>query len=309
MSQKNSTPTHVIATQDWLRLLVLSILWGGSFLFIGIAVKEVPPLLVVLARVGIAAIVLIPAHLALQGPLPRDRRTWIAAGGMSILNNVLPFSLIMYGQQYIAAGLASVINATTPLFGALIMAVAGSEALTGRRSIALILGLLGVAVLKGMSFGDLNQETIGILCVLLASFNYGLSTLWAKRKLAGIPPLTAATCQLICSALIMLVVAPWFSNPAILFHASPSTWAAILALAILSTAVAYLIFFRIIASAGPSFVVLVTMLVPVSAIALGAAILGERLSSQEIIGALMIGSALLVIDGRIFRVFRAKEPG
>jgi drug/metabolite transporter (DMT)-like permease len=290
-----------IDAQSWAMLAVLSIIWGGSFMFVGVAVKELPSLLIVFARVGIAALILLPAHLALQGRLPRDAQTWLSCAGMSVLNNVLPFTAITWGQHHIASGLASVINATTPMFGALFMALFGMEGLSWRKSIALVLGLAGVIVLKGGQFGDLGEQSLGILAVAFASACYGLSTVWSKRRLMGIPPMTTATCQLLCSAVMMAVLAFAFSDPSQFKQASGQTWAAIIGLAAISTSIAYLIFFRIIARAGPSFVVLVTMLVPVSAILLGMLVLGESLTTNEILGALLIGLALIIIDGRALR--------
>lgn len=290
-----------IDAQSWILLLILSVIWGGSFMFIGVAVKELPPLLIVLARVGIAAAILIPVHLLFQGKLPHDPRIWLACGGMSIMNNVIPFTAISWGQQYIAGGLASVINATTPMFAALFMALAGLESITPRKSIALGLGLAGVLVLKGGGFGDLGAQTLGILAVVLASACYGLSAPWSKVRLVGIPPLTTATLQLAMSSVIMAVIVVLFAEPADYALASRETWISLVLLAAVSTSVAYLLFFRIIARAGPSFVSLVTMIIPVSAILMGYVVLNERLTINEVIGALIIGLALVVIDGRALR--------
>jgi drug/metabolite transporter (DMT)-like permease len=295
-----------IDSQSVCLLIALSILWGGSYLFVGIAVKELPSLLIVFARVAIAAAVLLPLHWSLQGNLPRDAKSWIWAGGMSLLNNVIPFSAIAYGQHHIAAGLAAVLNATTPLFGAVVMALAGAEALTVRKTAGLLLGLVGVMILRGMNAASLNAETLGILAVLLASASYGTSGLWAKRRVGNMPPLTSATCQLVVSAIIMGVLALSLDSPAKLAHVSTNTWVALCALAVLSTSLAYLIFFRIIARAGPSVVLLVTMIIPVSALLMGHYVLGEAFSSQEITGALVIGIALLVIDGRVLDLFSPK---
>ena len=293
-------------THDWAMLLLLSMIWGGSFMFVGVAVKDLPALLIVFARVGLAALIIIPVHLFVQGPLPRATKTWFAAGGMSVLNNVLPFSAIAWGQHYIGSGLASVINATTPMFAALFMALFGMEGLTLRKIAALCLGLIGVMVLKGGGFGDLGAQTLGILAVSFASSCYGLSTVWSKKWLVGIPAMTTATCQLIISALVMAVLAFGFSEPGLYAKASAGTWQALIGLAALSTTVAYLIFFRIIAKAGPSFVVLVTMLVPLSAIVLGIAVLGESLSLHEVVGAAIIIAALVLIDGRVLTKFGIK---
>ena len=290
-----------IATKSWGMLFILAMIWGGSFMFVGVAVKELPALLIVLARVGIAALILIPVHLLFQGPLPRDRKTWVACGGMSILNNVLPFTAIAWGQHAISGGLASVINATTPMFAAIFMALFALESITLRKTIALALGLVGVVILKGGNFGDLGPQSMGILAVIFASICYGVSVVWSKKNLVGIPPMTTATLQLMTSSTIMLVLVLLFSDLKLYGAASFNTWAALLTLAALSTSIAYLIFFRIIAAAGPSFVSLVTMLVPLSAILLGFFVLGETLSLHEIIGAIVILGALVIIDGRALR--------
>ncbi len=306
MTYANMTETKPNAN-DWALLLLLSMIWGGSFMFVGVAVKELPALLIVFARVGLAALILIPVHLIVQGPLPRDSKTWFAAGGMSVLNNVLPFTAIAWGQHYLGSGMASVINATTPMFAVIFMALFGLEALILRKVLALGLGLVGVLVLKGGGFGDLGPQSLGILAVSFASMCYGLTTVWAKKFLVGIAPMTTATCQLTVSGSIMAVLAFGFSEPALYVKASWQTWEALIAIAALSTAVAYLIFFRIIAKAGPSFVALVTMLVPLSAIVLGIVVLQESLSLHEFIGAAIIIAALAIIDGRVLRLFQVKR--
>ncbi len=295
-----------IDAQSWALLAVLGLIWGASFFFTGVAAKELPALLIVFARVGLAGLILVPLHLLILGRLPHDSKTWIAAGGMSLLNNVLPFTAIAWGQHYIGSGLASVVNATTPMFAAGFMALFAVEGLTPRKAVALALGLCGVVVLKGGSFGDLGEQTLGILAVAFASACYGLSAVWSKKRLIGIPPLTTATCQLVTSGLVMAVLAFSFSTPALYLSASWHVLGALVASAAVATATAYLLFFYIINRAGPSFVTLVTMLVPVSAIILGAMFLGEELTINEIAGALIIGLALVIIDGRVLRWFQAK---
>jgi drug/metabolite transporter (DMT)-like permease len=295
-----SSPNQADA-QSWLLLLLLSILWGGSFMFIAVAVNELSSLQIVLARVVIAAAILIPVHLVLQGPIPLDRRTWTAALGMSVMNNVLPFTLITWGQHYITGGLASVINATTPIFTALFMAAFSLERLTARKILALVIGLMGVGVIKGVDVASLSAQSLGILAVMLASSFYGLSGPWSKTRLSGIPPLTTATCQLMGSSVMMALIVALFGNVGEYATVSLKTWAALVGLAALSTALAYLLFFRIIQRAGPSFVSLCTMIIPVFAILLGFIFLGEKLMQNEIIGALVIGLALVIIDGRLLK--------
>jgi drug/metabolite transporter (DMT)-like permease len=297
----NAVSEYKIDTKSWAMLALLALIWGGSFMFVGVAVKELPALLIVFARVAMAALFLIPLHLIFQGALPRDRKTWVACAGMSVLNNVLPFTTIAWGQHYISGGLASVINATSPMFGAAFMALFAMEVLTLRKGLALALGLLGVVVLKEGKFGDLGAQSLGILAVIFASVCYGLSTVWAKKNLIGIAPMTIATCQLITSSCMMAVLAIAFSTPEQYFQISWPTALALLGLSAISTSIAYLIFFNINKRSGPSFVVLVTMLVPVSAILLGYFVLDEHLSFVQLIGAAIIFSALLIVDGRILK--------
>jgi drug/metabolite transporter (DMT)-like permease len=299
----NKTSPKAADTKSWAMLLLLSLVWGGSFLFIAIAVKELEPLQIVFARVVIAAVFIVPVHFILQGRIPTDRRIWIAAGGMSIMNNIIPFTLITWGQQFITGGLASVVNATTPMFATVFMAMAGYEAITGRKAVALFIGLIGVAVLQGVSFVGLSSQSLGILAVAVAAAFYGLSAPWSKKMLSGIPPLTTATCQLIISAIIMTIIVFCFGDIQQFQTVSQSTWMAIVGLAVVSTSFAYLLFFRIIERAGPSFVSLVTMIIPVSAILLGFFVIGEKLTVQDVLGTTIIGIALIVIDGRLLKQF------
>jgi drug/metabolite transporter (DMT)-like permease len=295
-----SSPSH-IHLRDWGLLALLSLIWGGSYLFAGVAVKELPPLVIVMARVTIAALALLPLHFLLVGPLPGGRATWAAIAVMSLINNVIPFTLIVTGQTMIASGLASVINATAPLFGVAFLAAAGLEPLAPRKLLGIVVGIGGVAILKGGTLLGDGAQSAGILLCLGAAASYGLASLWAKLKLMTIPPLSMATGQLLCSAVIMAGLATGFSHPAALLSASALSWAALLGLALVSTAFAYIIFFRIVASAGAGNVLLVTMMIPVSAIALGVALLDETLEPREIAGAAIIALALLIIDGRVLR--------
>jgi drug/metabolite transporter (DMT)-like permease len=299
----NTQSSHTADGKSWGMLLLLSLIWGGSFLFIAIAVKELAALQIVLARVVIAAAVLVPVHLMVQGALPHDKKTWIAAGGMSIMNNIIPFTLITWGQHFITGGLASVVNATTPMFAAVFMALAGLEAITPRKAIALVIGLVGVAVLQGVNFNGLTAQSLGILAVALASAFYGLSAPWSKKMLTGIPPITTATCQLLISSVLMSCIVLLFGDIAQLTRVSTTTCMALIGLAVLSTSIAYLLFFGIIQRAGPSFVSLVTMIIPVSAILLGYFVIGEKLTLQDIVGATIIGVALVIIDGRLLKRF------
>ncbi|HUR43969.1 MAG TPA: DMT family transporter [Aestuariivirga sp.] len=292
----------MIDPRDWLFLILLAILWGASYFFAGVAVRELPPLTIVLARVALAAAILVPVHWLLRGALPGDLKSWMPFIGMSIFNNVIPFSLIVTGQTQIASGLASVLNATTPLFAVIIMATSGDEKLIARKLLGIAIGLAGVIILRGES--TMEGKTIGIALCLAAALSYGFAGLWGRRWLAGIPPLTSATCQLICSSVIVALLAGTFEQPWRLRMPSIAAWSALLGFAALSTALAYIVFFQILARSGAANVMLVTLLVPVTAIFLGYFILDEPLHPREIIGAIVIASSLLIIDGRVLRFFR-----
>jgi drug/metabolite transporter (DMT)-like permease len=302
-----------IDARDWSLLAVLSVLWGGSFFFNGVVLKELPPLTVVLLRVALAAMILLPVLRAYQIRFPVGLSGWKPFFAIALLNNVLPFSLIVMGQTYIPSGLASILNATTPLFTVMVMAAAGDEKLHARRVVGIVTGLIGVIILhgqdvhgqgvQGQDLGFQSGEGVGILLCLAAAFSYGLSALYARRKLSNSPPLATATFQLLASALMMTIVAAVFERPWQLPMPGVTTWLATIGLSALSTALAYIVFFQILRRSGSTNVMLVTLLIPVTAILLGYLVLGESISLREMIGALVIGSALLLMDGRVLKFF------
>jgi drug/metabolite transporter (DMT)-like permease len=293
-----------IDARDWALLGLLSILWGGSFFFNGLVLKQLPPLTVVFLRVAIAAIILLPLLFVYRIRLPKGLSGWKPFFAIGFLNNVLPFSLIVIGQTYIPSGLASILNATTPLFTVVVMAIAGEEKLLLRRIAGVVAGLIGVIILHGDGFGFETGQSIGILLCLAAAFSYGLSALLARKVLSNSPPLGTATFQMLASAAMMTVVAGLVERPWQLPMPDAATWLAVIGLAALSTALAYIVFFQILRRSGATNVMLVTLLIPVTAILLGYLMLGESISSREIIGALVIGSALLLIDGRVLEFFK-----
>jgi drug/metabolite transporter (DMT)-like permease len=295
---------HRIDGRDWALLGVLSVLWGGSFFFNGVVLRELPPLTLVLLRVALAALIPLPMLWVYRIRFPATPAAWRPYFAIALLNNVLPFCLIVFGQTYIPSGLASILNATTPLFTVLVMAAAGDEKLQMRRVAGVITGLIGVVILEGQDFGFKTSQGFGILLCLAAAFSYGLSALYARRKLSDSPPLATAAFQLLASSLMMAVVAAWVERPWQLAMPGVTTWLAVLGLAALSTALAYIVFFQILRRSGSTNVMLVTLLIPVTAILLGYLVLGESISLREIIGALVIASALLLIDGRVLNLVR-----
>jgi drug/metabolite transporter (DMT)-like permease len=284
---------------DWLLLVFLSVLWGGAFFFIGVAVAEVPPLTLVFARVSIAALALLLLVPLLGYRLPATISGWRVFAVQAVINNVIPFSLIAFGQTRIASGLAAVLNATTPLFTLIVMRVLAQEPLTLHKTAGVVLGIVGVAVLMGPEVVVANVSSLlGMLAVLGGALSYGLSA-YGMRRLREVPPLVSSAAQLSCSAVLLLPVAAYLDRFWMQPLPGPAAMASIIALALVSTALAFIVFFRISATAGPSNVMLVTLLIPVTATALGAAFLGEALKANEIAGALIIASGLLIIDGRL----------
>lgn len=301
------TPTpQAMRAADWLMLAALSVLWGGSFLFIGIAVKELPALTIVAGRVALAAAILLVLARLSGLALPWHR--WKEFFILALLGNTVPFGLIAWGQHHIPSGLASILNATTPLFTVIVLRLAtAGDRISGVKAAGLALGFFGVCVLIGPKALDgAHMGLMGAVAVLCASFCYGLSGLWARKFSDMAPTLTsagamvAATVQSVPVAL--LVDRPWGLSP------GWQSIACVVALATLSSALAYQLFYRVMRNAGPANASLVTFLVPVSAILLGALVLEERLSWNAFAGMALIFGGLAAIDGRLFARRRAATP-
>jgi drug/metabolite transporter (DMT)-like permease len=297
-------PDNRIDSRDWALLVLLSVLWGGSFFFNGIIVREVPPFTAVLLRVAFAAMMLLPLVRAYGIAWPIGLSGWTPFFAIGLFNNVLPFCLIVTGQTTVPSGLASILNATTPLFTVIVMAAAGEESLQPHRIIGVIAGLIGVVILHGDHVGFGSGQGLGILLCLAAAFSYGLAALVARRLPPNAQPIGTATFQMLASTAMMLPIAGLVDRPWQLPAPGAATWLALLGLAAISTALAYLVFFEILRRSGATNVMLVTLLIPVTAILLGTFVLGEPISTREVVGALIIASALLVIDGRLPKMFR-----
>lgn len=293
-------------TSQLLNLLTLSLLWGGSFLFIGIAVKEVEPLMLVFLRVLIAALVMLSLIPLFKVQLPKEAGTWKKFFVMGLLNNVIPFTLIFYAQTLISVSLASIINAMTPICTFIVLALFREELLKPNKVIGSLLGVMGVALLSGLTQLALHTDPIGVLYSFLATVSYGFSGLWAKRHLAGRNSIQSATCQLTASTLIMIPVLLMTSTELPNTLPSSSVIASIVALAVASTAFAYILFFELISKAGAANAMLVTLLVPISGTLLGMSVLNETMTLIQILGGLLIGLGLLVIDGRLFTLRQKK---
>lgn len=293
--------------RDWSLLIALSILWGGSFFFVRVALDGVPPLTLVLARVVIASAVLLLLLRATGEALPRRRDVWLTLAVMALLNNIIPFSLIFWGQTAIPAGLAAILNATTPLFTVIVMHLfTTDDRATPGKALGVALGFAGVVVLVGPAVtGALDTPIWALAACLAAALSYAFSGLWGRRiKPLGLTPTFTAWAQLTVASLVMTPVVALVDRPWALAMPGLPAIAAVVALAVLSTALAYIIFFRILASAGPSNLLLVTFLIPVSAILLASLFLGERLAWTHFAGMGLIGIGLAAIDGRLWKAVR-----
>jgi drug/metabolite transporter (DMT)-like permease len=291
-----------MSASDWGQLLLLGFLWGGSFFFARIAVAEIPPLALVLYRVAIAALVL---HLWLRlrgisfSPVLARPGSFLC---LALFNNVIPFSLIFTGQTEIGAGLASVFYATTPLWTVLVANLTtADEKLTAARLAGVGLGIAGAAVMIGPGLlSSLGGPAWAKLAVIGAAVSYAFAVVYARR-FRDIKPSVVATGQLTGAALLMLPVVLFLYEPRAIVTASLPVWMAVLILAVFTTAFAFILYFNLIASAGATNASLVTLLVPVSAILLGAVFLGESLEPFEFAGVALVMASLLIMDGRLLR--------
>jgi len=297
-------PQRPMTAREWGLLLLLSLLWGGSFFFVGVAVKTLPPFTIVAARVSIAAL-LLWATAGLTGADPRAIvREAPALALLGLLNNAAPFVLIVAGQTRIASGLAAILNAATPIFTVLIAHfVTTTERLTWRRAAGAALGLLGVVILMA-GHGALSQAPLWAeLAVLCAAAFYACGSLYGRRfRARGLAPIEVATGQVTAAAIFLLPLAVGIDRPWLGPAPGWDALAALFAIGALSTALAYVIYFRILAGAGATNVVLVTLLAPATSILLGVAVLGERLEARHLLGFAVISAGLALIDGRLPRV-------
>ncbi|WP_219653127.1 DMT family transporter [Pseudomonas sp. MAG002Y] len=297
--------------KDWSMLIVLSTFWGCSFLFIGIAVKELPPLCIVALRVSLAALALLGITRLLHVALPQDRTIWGSFLIMGMLNNVIPFSLIVWAQTSIAGGLASILNATTPLMTIIVAHyLTADEKVTPRKALGILTGFIGVALVMGPQASQgANSSVLACLAVLGAALSYAFASLFGRRfRAMGVSPVVSATGQVMASTTLLAPITLVVDQPWTLTMPGWQTWVAIAGLAIFSTALAYVLFFRLLASAGATNLMLVTLLVPVSALLLGWFVLDEALEPTHFAGMAVIAAGLLALDGRVMRLIKRSQP-
>lgn len=302
------TPQQTLTPRAWAELLALAFVWGGSFLAFAIALKELNVFTIAAHRVTWAALLLWAVALLRGWPLP-PRRLWFACLVMGVLNNVIPFSLIAWGQIYVESGLASIYNSSTAIFGVLVAAIVFSdERLTPRKTVGVTLGFIGVIWALGRdSLHSIDLRSLGQLAIILASISYALAGSWARAKLRSLDSRTAALGMLTGSAIVLSVLSLTFDGVPN-FSLSVPTWASISYISVIATAIAYLLYYRVLALAGAANLMLVTLLIPPIAILLGAFVLGETLTRDAFVGMVIIAAGMLILDGRILQYLGFSNP-
>ncbi|WGI21186.1 DMT family transporter [Amylibacter sp. IMCC11727] len=296
MTQKS----HAMSLFEWALLLTLAFVWGGSFFFAAVAVVEIPPVTVVWVRVTGAAVILFLALRIMGQSMRWEREVWAAFFFMGLVNNAIPFSLIFWAQTELASGVASILNAMTPVFTVIAAHfLTADERITAPRLLGVVLGFVGVFVLIGTPVGG---SLLAHLAVLGAAVSYAFASIFGKRfARLGVKPMVTATGQVSASAILLLPVILVLEQPWTLAMPSPATIWSMIGLVTVSTAFAYFLYFRILSTAGATNVALVTLLVPVFAIALGILVLGESLNARQVLGLFIIVAGLIAIDGRALR--------
>jgi drug/metabolite transporter (DMT)-like permease len=295
---------------EWLALLLLSVLWAGSFFFSGVQLKALPPFTIVFLRVALAAIILNVLVRALGKKMPAGLSAWRAFFGMGLLNNAVPFCLVVWGQSHIASGLAAILNATTPISTVIVAhLLTDDEKMTGNRLLGVVIGFLGVVVLIGPdSLQGLGAHVLAQIAVLAAAVSYAFAGVYGRRfRRMGIEPILTATGQVTASAVLLFPIALSVDAPWTLAMPPLPVWEAVIGSAVLSTALGYVLYFRILAAAGATNLLLVTFLIPLSAIVMGSYGLGEHLEPRHFAGLAFIAAGLAAIDGRLLSRRAAKD--
>ena len=303
------TINRTMSATEWALLLALAVIWGGSFFFNAVALTPLPPFTIVALRAGLGAALLCLAVRLTGARFPAEPSAWAAFFVMSLFNNAIPFSLIAWGQQHIPSGLASILNATTPIFTVLVAhALTRDERLTPLRFAGVLLGFAGVVLMIGPDMlAEAASHVVAEIAVLGAALSYAYSAVYARRFAKdGQAPIVTAAGMFIAATAMTVPLALVLDRPWTLALPGWQVWGALLGLAGLSSFLAYIIYYRILATAGAVNLMLVTFLIPVSAILLGTLVLGERLGANHFLGMATIGLGLAAIDGRPFAFLRGR---
>ena len=294
-------------TANFLRLLLLAAIWGGSFLFMRIGAPVLGPAVLIEYRVLFAALFLAAVGLVLRKRLDL-RANWQHYLMLGFFNSALPFLLFAYGARTLTASVLSVLNATAPMWGALIGALWARQAITARTGLGLLLGTAGVALLVGFDdVSTLPGAGLAVVAALAAALCYGIATQYAKSA-KSVEPFANAHGTMWAATLFVLPVLPFFPAPG---SPTPGVWAAVLALGVVCSGIAYLIYFRLIAEVGPTSALTVTFLNPVFGILWGALFLGETVGWHTLAGSgiVLIGTALVTGFVPRFGPAAAAAPG
>ncbi len=286
-------------TKDWLAFILLGTVWGSSFLWIKIAVQEIGPILLVALRLlfGILALLVVAAYNRPQWP--RRRRVWINLALLGLINNALPYALISWGEQYIDSGVAAVLNSTTPLFTMIVAHLfLTDDRMTRQRVLSLLLGFAGVVMLFSRDlFSGPRGSLLGQMAVLLASLSYAFASVFARRTTKELSLVIRALVPLLGADLLMWTLVPVFESPVTLPQL-PLTWFSIVWLGVLGVAGAFLLYFYLLHSVGPTRTVLVTYIFPLVGVGLGVIFLNERLDWQLLAGTMLIIASVVMVNTR-----------
>ncbi|NLF95210.1 MAG: DMT family transporter [Candidatus Riflebacteria bacterium] len=293
--------------KDWFWLIILSIIWGSAFMFIKIALRELSPFMIVFGRLVASAVIMLLACRVAGAQLPSERKLWLSLGFLGVVNTALPFFLVAWAQQHIDTATASILNATSPVF-VMILAhfFTADEKLTMRKIAGVSLGIAGIVVMvlpsitNGIVLAGMAQAAM-----LGATFNYAVGGIYARR-FKSLHPMVVSGISLLGASIFLSPGLLYFDLPA-LAGLHLKTFMAVAVLAVFCTGAAFIIYYRVIASAGATNALLVTLMIPVSALLFGVFLMGEQLKIYDVFGMLLIFSGLLIIDGRILLSFRRKQ--
>jgi len=295
-----------MSTADWLVLSLLSVLWGSAFLFYKLLSTELPPLTTVVGRIILAGSALAMLLRLRAESLRIPATLWPKFAVLGVLNNVVPFFLIAWGETRISSGTAAILTASVPVFTLLIASfVHRIERLTALRLVGVACGLLGVAVVVGPA-ALLGQDLFGQAACLGAAASYGFANSYG-RLVTGVAPFRMAFSQFSAAAAMTVPIWLLWDQPWRLPAPGASAWASLVGIAVLSTALPYVIYFHLLARVGATNTSQVALLVPVTALILGAAVLGEHFDAASLAGMGLIGFGFVVIDGRLFRRFHGSR--
>ncbi len=290
------------------RVVVLSLIWGWSFLLIKVALRGMTPATVAFLRIALGAAVMLVVLRVKRIDLPHDATSWRHFAVMGLAYSALPLTLLAWGEQHITSALTAVVNASTGLFTAVAAAVGLHERLRRPQIVGLVAGISGVAVAAGVSWADLGSSSgAGILAALAASASYGFSFVYAQRNLSGVPPLVAAAGQLITGAALALPLAV-VTTATDGFGPNGREWLAIVVLGVMGTGLAYVINYQSIAAIGPTKASLVTYLVPIVAVTVGVVFLHEAFRLRLLAGGALVILGIALVQGRLRRLVRRPPP-